>query len=113
MCILTTEFLFYTVRLLLIRLDPTAAQRTVTGILINQSNVYGEVKFTKLQLESDFKMNICTSRFIPQLGSQLFLYPKPPTSCILPYFSRTHSLRRLLPTCSVPTYKASLFLKVC
>lgn len=58
-------------------------------------------------------MNICTSRFIPQLGSQLFLYPKPPTSCILPYFSRTHSLRSLLPTCSVPTYKASLFLKVC
>lgn len=112
-CILNTEFLFYTVGLLLIHLGPTAAQRTATGILLSQSNVYGEFNFMELQLESDFKLNICTFRFIPELGSQLFLYSKPPTSCILPYFSRTHSLRSLLPTCSVPTYKASLFLKVC
>lgn len=112
-CVLNTEFLFYIVGLLLIHLDPTATQRTVTGILLSQSNVYGEFKFTELQLESVFKLNICTSRFIPELGSQLFLYPKSPTSCILLYFSRAHSLRSLLPTCSVPTYKASLFLKVC
>lgn len=47
--------------------------------------------FRKLHLDTDFKLNICTLRFIPELGSHLFCCPKPPTFFTLLCFSRIHS----------------------
>lgn len=66
--------------------------------------------FTTWWLEADFKLNVCTLSFIPELGSHC---PKPPTFSTLPYLSRTYSARHLLPTHFLPTDKTSLFLKVC